>query len=473
MKKFSSVALALLLTAGMLAGCGGAGNSSSTSEASQPAASVSSSQPAEESAPADETSFDNKDLSIAIFEGGYGPNYWNEIVSKFEAAYPGVKVEMQISPTIGDIIRPQIVAGTVPDFLSMNDNDQSGVVAALIKEKALMDITDVFDGAALNSDEKLRDLVTAGVLETGKCAPYGDGKVYLAPFNVSPMGMVYNKALFAENGWETPVTWDDFFALGDKAKEKGIALFTYQGIYPGYMESVIWPAIGSAVGPEGFKKITSYQEGAFNNPETIAVLENLQKIATGGYLMEGTVALNHTQSQTDMMMNKALFIPNGNWMEGEMAEAPRADGFEFGLTPAPVLNADDTRYVMTSVEQFSIPAQAKNPELAKEFLRFLYTDDSVKLFAQEANGIYALKTADSLVKGTVTDGVYNMNQVYEVGTSMVVGFDAIPQGSKIVLNDEVFNPLTDVMNGTMTVQQWVDGMEAAYAQIRTDAANAK
>ena len=46
------------------------------------------------------------------------------------------------------------------------------------------------------------------------------------------MGLVYNKTLFEENGWETPVTWDDFFELGDKAKEKGIALFTYQGIYP-------------------------------------------------------------------------------------------------------------------------------------------------------------------------------------------------------------------------------------------------
>jgi hypothetical protein len=37
----------------------------------------------------------------------------------FEAAYPGVTVKMQISPTIGDIIRPQIVAGNVPDFIRM------------------------------------------------------------------------------------------------------------------------------------------------------------------------------------------------------------------------------------------------------------------------------------------------------------------------------------------------------------------
>ena len=60
-------------------------------------------------------------------------------------------------------------------------------------------------------------------------------------------------------------------------------------------------------------------------------------------------------------MNKALFIPNGNWMENEMKDAPRADGFEFGLWHAPVLNKGDQPYVMTSVEQFSIPAAAKNP----------------------------------------------------------------------------------------------------------------
>lgn len=468
MKKFCSLALALLMMVGLLAACG----DSSSSSAAPAGSSVVSSQSQSATDGDDTPQFDNMELNIAIFEGGYGPDYWNEMVSRFEAAYPGVTVNMQISPTVGDIIRPQIVAGNVPDFLSMNDNDQTGIVAALIKEQGLLDITDVFDGNALNSDEPLRNLIVDGVLETAKCAPYGDGKIYLAPFNVSPMGMVYNKTLFAENNWETPVTWDDFFELGDLAKEQGIALFTYQGIYPGYMESFLWPAIASAEGLDAFANITSYQEGSFNNPEVLAVLENIAKISSGGYLMEGTVALNHTQSQTSMMMNEALFIPNGNWMEGEMVDSPRADGFEFGLTPAPVMEAGDTRYVMTSVEQFSIPAQAKNPELAKEFLRFLYTDDSVKLFAEEANGIYALKTANELVKGIVSDGVYNMNLVYDEGVSMVVGFDAVPSGSRIVVSDEVFNPLTDVMNGSMTAQQWADSVEAAFAEIRADQANA-
>lgn len=408
--------------------------------------------------------FENKELNIAIFEGGYGPDYWEEIVSRFETAY-GVKVTMQISPTIGDIIRPQIVAGNVPDFISMNDNDSTGLVASLIRENALMDISDVFETPGLEDTSPLKNQVLEGVLETSKCSPYGDGKIYLAPFNASPMGLVYNKALFAEKGWEVPETWDEFFALGDKAKSEGIALFTYAGIHPGYMESLLWPAIASAAGIDTATNISKYAEGSFSSPEVLEVLTNIQKISAGGYLMEGTVALNHTQSQTDMMLNKALFIPNGNWMEGEMKDAPRADGFEFGLTTAPSLKAGASRYVMTSVEQFSIPAGAKNPELAKEFLRFLYTEESVKLFAEKAGGVYALKNATEWSKDYVTQGVYSMNEIYNQGNSMVFGFAALPEGSKVTPRDEVFHSVADVMNGAMTPEQWSEKVEASFTEI--------
>ena len=81
------------------------------------------------------------------------------------------------------------------------------------------------------------------------------------PLNGAPTGLIYDKNLFEKNGWEVPVTWDQFFELGDKAKEQGIALFTYQGIYPNYLANILLPSIESAVGEEGFKKITSYQEG--------------------------------------------------------------------------------------------------------------------------------------------------------------------------------------------------------------------
>ena len=412
MKKAISMMLATAMAATCLAGCGSA--ASSGAAASSEAASSEATSAATSEASTGEKTFENNELNIAVFEGGYGSAYWDEIIKRFEDAYPGVTVNMQISPKIGDIIRPQIVAGNVPDFISMNDNDSTGLISSMVKEHALMDLSDVFEEGGIDDDTPLKDQVIDGLLDSAKCSPYGDGKIYIAPFDASPMGLVYNKTLFEENGWETPVTWDDFFELGDKAKEKGIALFTYQGIYPGYLESMLWPALASATGIDNMKAIASYTPGSLSSDEALKVFQNMAKIGTDGYLMDGTVALNHTQSQTDMMMNKALFIPNGNWMEGEMADAPRADGFEFGLTCAPVLDDGETRYVMSSVEQFEIPANAKNPELAKEFLRFLYTEDSVKLFAEKANGIYALKKANEMVKGIVTDGVYNMNDIYQL-----------------------------------------------------------
>jgi len=411
---------------------------------------------------------ESRELNIAIFEGGYGPDYWTAIVSAFEASHPGVKVNMQISPNIGDIIRPQIVAGKVPDFISMNDNDQTGLIAAMIKEKTLLDITDAFNQKSWDSDALLKDRILPGILGSSKASPYGDGRIYLAPFNSSPMGLVYNKTIFEKNGWTVPVTWDEFFALGDKAKAKGISLFTYAGIYPGYLESFLFPAIASVAGLDGFQKIMNYQEGSFNNPQVKRVLANLQKIASGGYLLPGTVALNHTQSQTDMMKDNALFIPNGVWLENEMADAPRSEGFRFGMTAAPVFSRTDTRYIMTSVEQFSIPAKAKNPDLAKEFLRFLYSEESIKLFAREANGVYAIRGANELVKGIVSDGVYDMFSAYDGAVSMVVGWSALPKGSKVAINDEMFNPASDIMNGNMTVDQWAGDVEAAFTQIRKD-----
>ena len=104
-----------------------------------------------------------KELNIAVFEGGYGSAYWDEIIKRFEDAYPGVTVNMQISPKIGDIIRPQIVAGNVPDFISMNDNDSTGLISSMVKEHALMDLSDVFEEGGIDDDTPLKDQVIDGL----------------------------------------------------------------------------------------------------------------------------------------------------------------------------------------------------------------------------------------------------------------------------------------------------------------------
>ena len=463
MKKLLSLSLVAITVFSLLAGCGKAGGASSSSNAVSEKSSTSDVA----SGGGSTSPFKNKDLEIAVFEGGYGADYWNAIVDKFEKAYPGVKVNMQISPTIADTIRPQIASGKIPDFLVLNGQSYS-VITTLITEKGLLDITDVFKGKALNSDKVLGDTIRDGLLNSSVCAPYGNGKIYQAPLTAAPTGLIYNKALFEKNGWEVPVTWDEFFALGEK--EQGMALFTYQGIYPTYLENMLLPAMESALGPDDFSKIMSYQEGSVLNTAALDVLKNFERISREGYMLPGTVALNHTQSQQEQMMNKALFIPCGTWMESEMAKSPRADGYEFAMAPAPVMKAGDTRYVFTAMETMSIPAAAKNPELAKEFLRFLYTDDAICLFAQKANGVGPTKNATEMSKDYISKSIYQMYSIYnEKGVVPTVpAFGVQAKGSKINVTDEFWNPAADVVNGTKSAKDWAQSIENSFAQVRSE-----
>ncbi|WP_053375000.1 carbohydrate ABC transporter substrate-binding protein [Paenibacillus sp. FJAT-27812] len=430
---------------------------------------------------AEAKNFKNNELHIAVFQGGYGQEYWKEITEKFEAAYPGVQVHMTISPRIGDVIRPQIVAGNPPDFLAISDTDQSGIMASLVKEKGLMDITDVFDEVALDKKMRLKDMILPGILESTRFTPYRDEKIYMAPFNAAPMGLIYNKKLFQDKGWKLPVTWNEFFALDEELKkeenyvvdENGNlikrALFTYQGIYPEYLEEILYPSLANAAGITQLKKIFSYEPGSFKTEPVKKVLDTLAKLGRDGYLMEGTVGLNHTQSQTDMMLGKAIFIVNGSWMENEMKDSPREEGFEFGMIPVPVFHEGDERYILSSYEQFSIPLKAKNAELAKEFLKFLYTEESIRLFAEKSNGTFALKGAQELLRNYLTPGVYEMSSAYEGTTAITQEWEVIPKFSKENIRNQLFkSAITPVMTGKMTTEEWMNQVEHAFIEIQAN-----
>ena len=425
-------------------------------------------------------------LNIAVFEGGFGRAYWDDIVAQFERANPGVRVNMIIDPEIGNIISPRIAVGDWPDLINLADNERSGVVASMVQNRELLDITDVFNGEAPDRPgTRLRNIIIPGMLESTKYSPYGDGRIYMAPFSVGPMGLVYNRTLFQQKGWKLPSTWNEFFALENELKKPENyvniggqmvkrSLFTYQGIYAAYLESVFWPAITSAAGLNAINNITSYREGSFRRQEVRDLVSTFARIGTQGYLMEGTVALNHTQSQTDMMLGKALFIPNGTWMEGEMADAPRESGFEFGLMPPPTLSGGQDHYVLSSYDQIQIPRQAKNPELARQFLRFLYTRESIISFARNANGTIAVTDAREISRNYLSSGVYGMFSAYETGKFMLMNFETLPQGSRVNVSAVVFDDnMGPLITGRLTPDAYINRVEEAFAQIRADRAAAR
>ncbi|MDO4484774.1 MAG: extracellular solute-binding protein, partial [Clostridia bacterium] len=288
-------------------------------------------------------------------------------------------------------------------------------------------------------------------------------------------GLIYNKALFEKNGWTVPTNWDEMFELGAKAKEQGISLYTYQGLYPIYLQWGLLPSAYSAMDDDAINAYLNYGEGSVVNSPIGEVLHTFEKMAKEGYILPGTAALNHTQSQQEMMMDKALFIPCGTWIEGEMADAPRAEGFEFAMAPCPAMSEGQNRKVVVAMETMSIPAAAKNPELAKQFLRFLYTDETAVIFAEKSGTVIATKSASELAKPFISDAMYNFYSIFTMDgvAAIAPGFAAQAQGSKIDVESEVFSPAADVVNGFMTADDWAQSIEDAFAQVRYELEAAK
>ena len=125
----------------------------------------------------------------------------------------------------------------------------------------------------------------------------------------------------------------------------------------------------AAGGPEFFNKATHYEEGIWDTPEAKTCFDIVNKLAS--YTNPITPAQandqDFTQNQQLVLDNKALFMPNGTWIVGEMAEAPRADGFEWGMTALPAVKAGGDQYSYTWFEQallskISVPLDTEKPQ---------------------------------------------------------------------------------------------------------------
>ena len=290
-----------------------------------------------------------------------------------------------------------------------------------------------------------------------------DGGVYLLPVNNTMYGIYYNKTLMEEKGWEVPTTWDEMWELGDKAKEEDIYLFTYPTT--GYFDAFLYALMYSAGGPEFFDKATHYEEGIWETPEAQKCFDIVAKLAE--YTEPTTPAQandqDFTKNQQLVLDNKALFMPNGTWIVGEMAEAPRADGFKWGMTALPAVEAGGDGYSYTWFEQAWIPGGAANQDGAKQFIAFLYSDAACAIFAK-ANAIQPVLNIAQTLEGD--------NQmfyaIYDNGAKAAMGnFAAYDSGVIGVTNREIwFDPVNSLVSGNMTEQEWIDGIKEVNDQMR-------
>lgn len=168
-----------------------------------------------------ETNEPSKTLTVYGLSGGYGEEGWTKVVAAFSEKYD-IEVDLVLEKNIGEVLRPMIQAEEIPDVIYLAVGSTDPLTDTMISEKAIEDISDVLNMNVADEGVTVKAKVIDGFFDSNRVSPYGDGKVYLTPLFYSPLGLFYNKGLFAEKGWDLPQTWDEMFALGDAAKAEGI-----------------------------------------------------------------------------------------------------------------------------------------------------------------------------------------------------------------------------------------------------------
>lgn len=402
-----------------------------------------------------QASSEKKTLKLAALESGYGADMWPAIVKAYEEANPNVKVELTQSKEIEDVITPQMKAGDAPDVVMLALGRKQALPETLIKEKALADLTDVFDMKVYGEDKKVSDKLLNGVLGSTVTDPYGDGKHYLAPMFYAPTGLFYNQGLFEQKGWEVPKDVPALKELADKAKADGISLFTYPTT--GYLDSFFPAILANAGGVDLFNKAMHFEPGVY---ESDAATKAFQTMGTLLENVEPTTVANankqsYTKNQQLILDNKALFMPNGTWVVGEMKAAPRADGFKWGMTAVPAIEKGGKRYVYSFFEHIWVPEASQNKDAAKEFLTFLYSDKAADIFAkanaaQPIKGVTSKLSEESQALYKVVDEVDGVINGNFVATKPVEGVD---------MKETLYGQIDSVASGQKTVAEWQKSVE--------------
>ena len=406
-------------------------------------------------------------LDVVIFKGGYGDDYAINVNDNlYGQLYPNAEITYAGTQRLQEQYQARVVDGNPPDVM---DNSGAGNfnMTTLYNDGQLADLTDLMEAPAYGQD----GVTFAESLATGsqESATY-EGKQYGLNYVNSMYGLWYNQAKFDEKGWEYPKTWEEMLALCQTIKDDGeMAPWTHQGQYPQYMRMVFDQLVFKSGGWEAQYKLDNITEDAWTQPVVKEAMEAIRALWDNGYILEGTEALSHTESQTFWLQGEAAFIPCGAWLENEMkdvlAELP---DFQMVVQPVPNLTAEDAlpfeATQASAGETFIVFANGNNVQGGKEYLRLLFSQEGARFFSEATKSLTVVNgAAEGLDLGTAFASV---EQAINAAGENV--FTARWNGYYADLFEASQTAFSELLTGQKTSDEVIEELQALTDQIRED-----
>ncbi|MET0297301.1 MAG: extracellular solute-binding protein [Microbacterium sp.] len=175
-------------------------------------------------------------------------------------------------------------------------------------------------GYLVDFDEALtelgvRDKVAEGAVSTIKKL-YGGDFTFL-PFQYNIEGIFYNKAVFEENGWAVPETWDDLVTVAGEAQAAGLTPFAASGEQGWPLTRLVSGYLFRSLGPDAMQKIAD-GDAKLTDPEYVEAAAAIADLGAEGYFGDNVASLDYDAATNEFLSGNAAMIYMGSWLLGNI-----------------------------------------------------------------------------------------------------------------------------------------------------------
>ena len=296
--------------------------------------------------------------------------YFDQVEEQFNASHDDIHLTISSPNDASTIMRTRFIREDYPDIIGIGgDINYSYYVDADI----LADVSD-YPGLA---DVKQSYL---DILENLEITPK-DG-AYGVPYVANAAGILYNKDMFEEHGWEIPESWGELIDLCEEIKAEGILPF-YFGFRDTWTCLAPWNSLAVDLAPADTCQRVNAGETTFSE-EYVEVAEKCLELVSYG--PEDPFAYGYNDACTAFANGESAMYPIGSYAVPQILSVNPEMNIDSFVTPG---NDDASKNTLNSGVDlmFAVTAECENKEAAYEVLDFLMEDANIQAYIDDQNAV--------------------------------------------------------------------------------------
>lgn len=244
-------------------------------------------------------------------------------------------------------------------------------------ENQVVDLTDMMTKAYSSTNGKpFNEVISPNLPALSRAQTKTPDKQLAVAYQPFMYFVMYNASLFEQAGVTAPTTWEELDAVCAKLKELGVSPITFDDFYATYLAGAY---LGREKGTDFIQQLISDSTGELWRDEgVVKMAKAFEDFAQKGYFDVNVAGNKYPAGQIDVGTGKAAMYYNGTWLPNEIRDTTGPD-FKWGAFTFPDTVEGKNESQTTEAGgccQLAISASCENPELAMDFIAFLYTPEN-------------------------------------------------------------------------------------------------